>query len=116
MKERNPLEQGEGVTYETPVTIEILSSAENTYLLHNDLKDILVDASGCCEYMGYVDQNGDMRVKIECIVSEEEKQHSWDRLRIKHATDCYISVNPSELPTITSLTRSLLDTAPTLST
>jgi hypothetical protein len=31
MKERNPLnEQEEGVAYETPVTIEILSSAENT--------------------------------------------------------------------------------------
>jgi len=74
MKERNPLNKQEGVAYEIPVTIEILSSAENTYLLHNDLKDILVDTSGCCEYMGYVDQDRDMRVKIECIVSEEEKQ------------------------------------------
>jgi len=36
--------------------------------------------------MGYVDQDGDMRVKIKCIVSVEEKQHSWDQLRIKHAT------------------------------
>ena len=45
ISERNPLnKQEEGVAYETPVTIEILSSAENTYLLHNDLKDILVDA------------------------------------------------------------------------
>jgi hypothetical protein len=87
MKESNPLdEQEEGLAYETLTTIQILSSAENTYLLHNYLKDILVDASGCCEYMGYVDQNGDMRVKIECIVSEGEKQHSWDQLRIKHAT------------------------------
>ena len=115
MKERNPLnEQEEGVAYETPVTIEILSSAENTYLLHNDLKDILVDASGCCEYMGYVDQNGDMRVKSS--VSEEEKQHSWDQLRIKHATDCYIAVDPSELPISASLTRSHPDTAATVST
>ena len=40
MKERNPLNEQEA--YETPVTIEILSSAENTYFLHNDLKDILV--------------------------------------------------------------------------
>ena len=88
MKERNPLnEQEEGVAYETPVTIEILSSAQNTYLLHNHLKGILVDASGCCEYTGYVDQYGDTRVKIECILSEEEKQHSWDQLGIKHATD-----------------------------
>ena len=66
--------------------------------------------------MGYVDQNGDMRVKIECIVGEEEKQHSWDQLRIKHAADCYISVDPSELPISASLTRSLPDTAATVST
>ena len=93
MKERNPLnQQEEGVAYETPVTIEIVSSAENTYLLHNELKDILVDASGCCEYMGYVDQNGDMRVKIECIVTEQEKQHSWDQLRIKPLVICHTKV------------------------
>jgi hypothetical protein len=54
-----------------------------------------VGASGCCEYMGYVDQNGNMRVKIERIVSEEEKQYSWNQLRIKHATDRYICVDPS---------------------
>ncbi len=116
MKERNPLNKQKGVAYETPVTIEIVSSAVNTYLLHNDLKDILVDASSCCQYMGYVDQDGDMRVKIECIISEEEKQHSWDQLRIKHATDCSISVDPSELPISASFTRSLPDTATTLST
>ena len=81
MKERNSLnEQEEGIAYENPVTIEILSSAENTYLLHNNLKNILLDASGCCEYTGYVDHNGDMRVKIQCIVSDEEKLHSWDQL------------------------------------
>ncbi|HYA85080.1 MAG TPA: hypothetical protein VEH06_16775 [Candidatus Bathyarchaeia archaeon] len=49
-------------------------------MLQSRLKDILVDASGCCEYMGYVDQNGNIRVKIECIVSGQEKQHSWDQL------------------------------------
>ena len=81
MKERNSLnEQEEGIAYENPVTIEILSSAENTYLLHNNLKNTLLDASGCCEYTGYVDHNGDMRVKIQCIVSDEEKLHSWDQL------------------------------------
>ncbi len=75
MKERDSLNE-----QENPVTIEILSSAENTYLLHNNLKNILVDASGCCEYTGYVDHNGDMRVKIQCVVSEEEKLHNWDQL------------------------------------
>lgn len=82
-----------------PVRIEILSSAENTSLLHNDLNDILVDAFSCCEYLGYVDKDGSTRVKIECIVSEDEKQYTWDQLRLKHATDCYISADPAELST-----------------
>ena len=85
MNERNPINsclvnEQEGIAVETSVTIQILSSAENTYLLQSRLKDILVDASGCCEYMGYVDQNGYVRVKIECIVSGQEKQQSWDQL------------------------------------
>jgi hypothetical protein len=88
MKERNSLnEQEEGMAYENSrntaarsKTIEILSSAENTYLLHNNLRNILLDASGCCEYTGYVDHNGHMRVKIQCVVSDEEKLHSWDQL------------------------------------
>jgi hypothetical protein len=33
MKERNPINEQEAIAVETPVTIEILSSAENTYLL-----------------------------------------------------------------------------------
>jgi hypothetical protein len=77
--------------------MEILSSAENTSLLHNDLNDILLDASSCCEYLGYVDKDGSTRVKIECIVSEEEKQYTWHQLRLKHSTDCYISADPTEL-------------------
>ncbi|HET7147538.1 MAG TPA: hypothetical protein VFI73_03480 [Candidatus Nitrosopolaris sp.] len=81
----------------TPVRIEILSSAENTSALHNDLNDILLDASSCCEYMGYVDKDGNTLVKIECIVGEEEKQYTWHHLRLKHATDCYISVTPTQL-------------------
>lgn len=80
MKERNSLNEQEGIAYQNPVTIEIISSAENTYLLHNNLKNILIDASGCCQYTGYVCQNGDMRVKIQCVVSEEERLHSWDQL------------------------------------
>ena len=36
-------------------------------------------------------------MKIECIVSEEEKQYTWHQLRLKHATDCYPSVDPTEL-------------------
>ncbi len=80
MKERNPTNEQEGIAVEAPITIQILSSAENTYLLQSRLKDILVDASGCCEYMGYVDQNGYMRMKIECVVSGQEKQLSWHQL------------------------------------
>ncbi|MGC2574416.1 MAG: hypothetical protein WA364_23125 [Candidatus Nitrosopolaris sp.] len=51
MKERNPINEQEGIAVETPVTIQILSSAENTYLLQSRLKDILVDAS--CTYANY---------------------------------------------------------------
>jgi hypothetical protein len=80
MKERNPINEQEAMAVETPVTIQIVASAENTYLLQSCLKDILIDASGCCEYNGYVDQNGYVRVKIECIVSGQEKQQNWDQL------------------------------------
>ena len=81
-----------------PLRIEILSSAENTSLLHNDLNDILIDASGCCEYVGYVDNDGSTRVKIELTITEEDKkQDIWHNLRSKHAADCYISVEPTEL-------------------
>ena len=78
-KERNPINEQEGIAVGTPVTVRILSSAENTYLLQSRLKDILVDPSGCCEYTGYVDQDGYMRMKIECIVSGEENK-GWDQL------------------------------------
>jgi hypothetical protein len=81
----------------TPVRIEILSSAENTSLLHNDLNHILLDESSCCEYMGYVDKDGSTRVKIECTVREEEKRYTWDQLRLKLPPDCYLSVEPTEL-------------------
>lgn len=81
----------------SPVRIEILSSAENTSVLHTDLDDILEDASSCCEYLGYVGKDGSARVKIECIVSEEEKQYTWHQLRLKHAKDCYISADPTDL-------------------
>jgi hypothetical protein len=81
----------------TPVRIEILSSAEKTSLLHNDLNDILLDESSCCEYTGYVDKDGSTRVKIECTVREEQKQYTWDQLRLKLPADCYLSVEPTEL-------------------
>lgn len=80
----------------TPVRIEILSSAEKTSLLHNDLNDILLDESSCCEYMGYVDKDGSTRVKIECTVREEEKQYTWDQLRLRLPADCYLSVEPTQ--------------------
>lgn len=58
-----------------PVKIEILTSAENIPLLNKDLHEILIDASNCCESGSYVEPNGQTRVKIECIVEEEEKEH-----------------------------------------
>jgi len=81
----------------TPVRIQILSLAENTSLIHNELTDILVDASSSCEYMGYVDTDGSTRVKIECTVGEDEKQYTLDQLRLRHAADCYISDEPTNL-------------------
>lgn len=81
----------------TPVRIQILSLAENTYVIHNELTDILVDASSSCEYMGYVDKDGSTRVKIECTVTEHEKQCTLDRLRLKHAADYYVSEEPTNL-------------------
>jgi len=65
-------------------------------LLHNDLNDMLIDASSCCEYLGYVDKDGSTRVKIERIIGEEEKQYTWHQLRLKHGTDCYTSIDPTE--------------------
>jgi hypothetical protein len=78
-----------------PVKIEILTSAENIPLLNKDLHEILIDASNCCEFSSYVDLNGQTRVKIECIVEEEEKKHVWDLLRFKHKRDCSISSEPT---------------------
>ena len=77
-----------------PVRIEILSSAENVSSLDNDLREILLDSSGSCEYTAYVDKDGITQIKIECIISEEEKQGAWNQLRIKHATDCSLSAEP----------------------
>jgi hypothetical protein len=81
----------------TPVKIEILASAENIPLLNNDLHEILIDASNCCEFSSYVDKDGETRVKIECMVNEDEKEHFWDLLRFKHKRDCSISSEPCEL-------------------
>ena|SRR5438128_9927458 len=77
-----------------PVKIEILIYAENIPLLNKDLHEILIDASNCCEFSSYVEQNGQTRVKIECIVEEDEKEHFWDLLRFKHKRDCSISSEP----------------------
>jgi len=46
--------------------------------------------------MGYVDKDGSTRVKIECTVREEEKQYTWDQLRLRLTADCYLSVEPTE--------------------
>jgi hypothetical protein len=81
-----------------PIRIEILSSAENVCSLDNDLHKILVDASDSCEYNAFVDKGGVTRVKIQCTINEEEKQYAWTQLRLKHATDCSLSAEPSRVP------------------
>jgi hypothetical protein len=85
-----------------PITIEILSSAENISVLDKDLHEILRDASNSCQFSSYVDKNGETRVMIECMVDEDEKEHVWDLLRFKHKRHCSISSEPSELLSDTS--------------
>lgn len=80
-----------------PVRIEILSSAENIALLDKDLHEILLDAYNSCEFSSYVDRDGETRVKIECMVDEDEKEHVWDLLRFKHKRDCSISSEPVKM-------------------
>ena len=85
--------------YRLPIRIEILSSAENVSSLDTDLHKILVDASDSCEYTAFVDKDGVTQIKIQCTITEEEKQHAWTQLRLKHATDCSLSAEPSGVPT-----------------
>jgi hypothetical protein len=80
-----------------PVRIEILSYAENIPLIDKDLHEVLRDASNCCDFSSYVDKDGETRVKVECIVDEDEKERVWDLLRFKHKRHCSISVEPSDM-------------------
>jgi hypothetical protein len=75
------------------VKIQIVSSAENTPSIELDLREILSDAS-VCDYSSYVDDNGMTLIKIECMVSEEEKERAWDLIRFKHKRNCNISSEP----------------------
>jgi hypothetical protein len=52
----------------------------------------IIFKSNCYEFSSY-----EARVKVECIVDEDEKQRVWDLLRFKHKRDCHISVEPSEM-------------------
>jgi hypothetical protein len=76
-----------------PIKIQIVSSAENTPLIEHDLHELLLDTSAC-DYSSYVDDNGMTLIKIECMVSEEEKERVWDLMRFKHRRDCNISSEP----------------------
>jgi hypothetical protein len=59
--------------------------------------EVLRDASNCCDFSSYVDKDRETRVKVECIVDEDEKERVWDLLRFKHKRDCSISVEPSDV-------------------
>jgi len=91
------LSNEDNLSTRNPVRVEILSSAENTSLLDKDLHEMLRDASNFCEFTSYVDTDGETLVKIECEVSEDEKERLWDLLRFKHKRDCSLSAEPSEL-------------------
>ncbi len=81
----------------TPVRIEILSSAENTSLLHSDLNHILLDESSCCELYGLCRQRWEYTSEDRMYNREEEKRYTWDQLRLKLPPDCYLSVEPTEM-------------------
>ena len=89
------LENEDQILSRPPVRIEILSSAENTQLLNKDLHELLGDASNCCEFSSYVDRYGETFVKIDCVVTEDEKERVWDLMRFKHKKNCVISSEPS---------------------
>jgi hypothetical protein len=76
-----------------PVKFQIISSAENTPLIERDLREILSDIS-VCDFSSYVDDNGMTLIKIECMISEEEKERAWDLIRFKHKRDCSIPSEP----------------------
>lgn len=79
------------------IRIEIFSSAENIPTINKDLNEILNDASSCCEYNSYIDDHGETRVKIECLVNEEEKEHAWEILTFKHRRNCALFAEPSDI-------------------
>lgn len=81
----------------SPIRMEIFSSAENIPMINKDLGEVLKDASSCCEYTSYVDGQGETRVKIECLVNEEEKAHVWEILTFKHKRDCALFAEPSDI-------------------
>jgi hypothetical protein len=70
----------------TPVRIKILSTADNTPLLHNELDHILLDATNCREYSTYVDNEGITQVTIECISIKEEARYALEKLRSKNVS------------------------------
>jgi hypothetical protein len=89
------LENEEQILTRPSVRIEILSSAENTQVLDKDLHELLGDASDSCEFSSYVDGYGETFVKIDCVVTEDEKERVWDLMRFKHKKDCVMSSEPS---------------------
>lgn len=85
------------LTKRKPIKMEILSSPERTSLINSDLDKILRDASSACDYDSYVDPDGSTFMKIECLVSQDEKARAWDLLRFKYGKSCDITTYPSEL-------------------
>ena len=48
-----------------------------------------------CEFSSYVDRYGETFVKIDCVVTEDEKEYVWDLMRFKHKKDCVMSSEPT---------------------
>lgn len=79
-----------------PIRVEIVSLAENTWLINKDLDEMFSGLSGC-EFTGFTDSDGMTMIKIEFTLSQEEKEEKWSLLQFKHGRDCVISFAPGEM-------------------
>lgn len=85
------------MTKRKPIKLEIVSSPERTSLINTDLHEILSDASSACDFNSYVDTDGLTFMKIECLLSQDEKVRAWDLLRFKYGKSCGLTTYPYEL-------------------
>jgi hypothetical protein len=85
------------MTKRKPIKLEIISSPERTSLINTDLHEILSDAASACDFNSYVDTDGLTFMKIECLLSQDEKLRAWGLLRFKYGKSCGLTTYPHDL-------------------